>query len=103
MPSPDQKVANLKAAFRENDIHWPTKEQLEHAKRADAEHDRAREAAQVANDGHALWALADLYMPSDVREYGARHKMPELTAEIWRSAFCAGWRAAMRAKPTNDQ
>lgn len=97
MPAPDA----LKQAFAEHDIPWPTKEQFAQAARGDAEHKQAAEAAQevVANESHALWALADLYIPPDIREYGARHKMPELTSEIWRAAFCAGWRAAMRAKP----
>jgi hypothetical protein len=97
MPAPDA----LKRAFAEHDIPWPTQEQFKQAQRAADEHDRAKEAAQevIANDGHALWALADLYAPPDIREWATRHKMPELTTEIWRSAFCAGWRAAMRAKP----
>jgi hypothetical protein len=59
----------------------------------------ARAIADAKADQSAVWALADLYLPSDIREFGARHKIPELSEHIWRSAFVAGWRAANRAKP----
>lgn len=57
---------------------------------------RAREAEATA-DASALWQLADQHIPSDIREFGVRHGMPELTAEIWRSAFAKGWREAHKA------
>jgi hypothetical protein len=41
--------------------------------------------------------LADHYLPADVKEFGERHGIPELTNEMWRGAFIAGWRAAFRA------
>ncbi len=50
-----------------------------------------------------LWELADMYVPKDVRELGERHGSPALTAELWRSAFIQGWRAAMRSRHEAEQ
>lgn len=50
-------------------------------------------------DEQAVWALADYFLPSDVREFGERHGIPELASELWRGAFVAGWRAALRKEP----
>jgi len=62
---------------------------------AEQERFMAHEAAH--NDVHAVWALADLLIPTDIREFGDRHRIPQITEEVWRSAFTAGWRAALAA------
>lgn len=59
----------------------------------------ARALEDARADQAAVWALADLYCPSDIREFGERHKIPELSMHLWRSAFVAGWRSALRAIP----
>jgi hypothetical protein len=58
---------------------------------ADAAEQRA--IADAKADASAVWALADFYLPPDMREWTAR---TELTAHAWRTAFVAGWRAANR-------
>jgi hypothetical protein len=66
--------------------------------RDDAER-RAAEARAIADaraDARAVWLLADLMIPTDVKEFAARLRVPELGAEIWRSAFITGWRMAHR-------
>ena len=47
-------------------------------------------------DAKAIWALADFYLPPDVKEFFARRKMEETGCEMWRQAFAAGWRASLR-------
>ena len=54
---------------------------------------KAHEDARA--DQRAVWALADVLVPPDIQEFGRRHGIPQLTDEIWRVAFCAGWRAAL--------
>lgn len=57
---------------------------------------RRHEEQQIAAE-RGLWALADLYMPNDIREAGERWKLPHVLEEQWRAAFIAGWRAATAA------
>ena len=45
-----------------------------------------------------LWALADLYVPTDVREAAQRWHLDHSLPEIWRQAFIQGWRASQRAE-----
>lgn len=61
-----------------------------------------REAERIAlanaeADQIGLFALADLSMPPDIRDFGERMAMPEFGAQLWRCAFVAGFRAAIRA------
>ena len=63
---------------------------------ASAEAKRRHEEQQIAAE-RGLWALADLYMPNDIREAGERWKLPHVLQEQWRAAFVAGWRAATAA------
>lgn len=63
--------------------------------RAEAE---KRQIARNAAAERGLWALADLYMPADIREAGERWKIPHALEEMWRAAFIAGWRAALGAE-----
>jgi hypothetical protein len=64
----------------------------------DAEH-RAKEARAIEDaraDAKAVWLLADMMLPADVKELAQRWGMPETLVEIWRNAFITGWRAAHR-------
>lgn len=69
-------------------------------------HDDAQAAAQQRIEAdrvaaeQGLWALADLYLPPDIREAAQRWKLDHSLTEIWRSAFIAGWRQAMRSAET---
>lgn len=53
-----------------------------------------RQDAKV--DARAVWTLADHLMPPDIREMAAAFGMGETIQEMWRNAFIAGWRAALR-------
>lgn len=60
---------------------------------------KAAEASMIDDakaDAKAVWALAEYLMPADFREMADRMKMSETMHELWRNAFIAGWRAAMR-------
>jgi hypothetical protein len=59
--------------------------------------DEDRRLQDTLADANGVWLLADHYLPADVKEFGERHGIPELTNEMWRGAFIAGWRAAFRA------
>jgi len=84
MPSPDQLSSPSEPFFtRFNKTH------------DDADRRRAENAA-AAEMG--LWALADIHMPSDVREAAQRWKLGTAMEELWRSAFIAGWREHERVK-----
>jgi Ni/Co efflux regulator RcnB len=67
-----------------------------------AAEDRERkieEQKQIENakaDAKAVWALADYYLPADVKEMADRWKMGSTLQEMWRGAFIEGWRAAHR-------
>lgn len=62
---------------------------------------RIRAAEEKAAAELGLWALADLYVPTDVREAAARWKLENTLVEMWRDAFIEGWRAALRTdRPT---
>ena len=62
-----------------------------------------REALQNARaDAAALWALAEMSTPPDLREFGMRHKIENFAVHAWQTAFMAGWRAAMAAKEMPD-
>lgn len=63
---------------------------------AKAEADEERAAINAAAE-RGLWALADLYIPNDVREAATRWHMEHTLCEMWRSAFVHGWRAAIKA------
>jgi hypothetical protein len=69
-----------------------------------AEREKAEVRALVAAraDPSAVWDLADLHVPTDVRSFSALFFRPGLAARIWRSAFVAGWRAADRSKTVKD-
>lgn len=56
-----------------------------------------RKLQNAVADQKALYALADHYLPSDVKENAARWKMEETLCEMWRNAFIAGWRAYHRS------
>jgi hypothetical protein len=70
------------------------------AMKQDAAEQRALEDAKA--DASAVWALADFYLPPDLKGWAASHKIPEFTAHTWRSAFVAGWRAANRFNVGED-
>ena len=53
-------------------------------------------------DASALWDLADLYLPTGVRNFSAFFLTPKVASGIWRSAFVAGWLAADRSKTAKD-
>jgi hypothetical protein len=55
---------------------------------------RMLENAQA--DAKAVWALADYYMPADIKEMAERWKIDNILQEMWRGAFIEGWRAAHR-------
>lgn len=50
------------------------------------------------SDDAALWQLAEDRTPSDVIESATRWKLDMVIPMMWRSAFVAGWRAAMLFK-----
>lgn len=53
--------------------------------------------AQVAHqDQRALWHLADRCIPADVKDMAKLWKMEHTLVEMWRNAFIAGWREALR-------
>lgn len=65
----------------------------------DAETEADKRVAEIAAaDAAGLWELADIYMPADIREFAERHKLDATVPEMWRSAWIAGWRAAMHSK-----
>jgi len=53
-------------------------------------------------DPSAVWELADLYLPTRVRNFSALFLTPKVAAGLWRSAFVVGWRAANRSKTVTD-
>lgn len=60
---------------------------------------KAVERAMVEDarsDAKAVWLLADYLMPADFKERAAQLQMSETMQEMWRNAFIAGWRAALR-------
>jgi hypothetical protein len=61
---------------------------------------RALEAARA--DASAVWDLADLYLPTGVRNFSALFFAPKVASGIWRSAFVAGWIAANRSRTVKD-
>jgi hypothetical protein len=61
-----------------------------------------RALADAKADASAVWALADFYLPPDMKEWAAEHRIPELTAHAWRTAFVAGWRAAKRSNAGDE-
>ena len=64
---------------------------------------RIRAAEEKVAAERGLWALADLYVPTDVREAAARWKLENTLVEMWRAAFIQGWRASLRAdRPVTD-
>lgn len=62
-----------------------------------------REAAHLLKmadafaDDMALRYIADEACPKDVKEFGARHKIPLFAQVLWREAFMHGWKAALKA------
>ena len=65
----------------------------------EAAEQKAAEQRMIDNaqaDAKAVWVLADFYLPPDVKEFFARHKMEETGCEMWKQAFAAGWRASLR-------
>lgn len=62
-----------------------------------AEQERQEAMRRAAAEG-ALWQLAELHMPADVREAAARWKLDAVMTEMWRSAWIAGWRAAYETR-----
>ena len=70
----------------------------EQADRKALEMEQERRCIEDARADHAaLVALADMSVPADIRDWAKRHKMPELTAMVWRHAFILGWRSRQRA------
>ena len=96
--------ANLVKQALSNPAHPPTnplqrwaQESAERQAQAEAEERRKIEDARA--DAKAVWALADYYMPADVKQMAERWGMQETLIEMWRGAFIEGWRAAHRGKP----
>ena len=58
--------------------------------------------AAARADASALWNLADLYLPTGVRNFSALFFTPKVASGIWRSAFVAGWLAADRSTTVKD-
>ena len=83
MPAPDQTL-----------IGHDTFAKFQHAQ-TEA---RIRAAEDMAAAERGLWALADLHVPTDVREAAVRWKLENTLVEMWRSAFIQGWREHERAK-----
>lgn len=84
MPAPDQFDTTI-APFlsRRDDAQALAQEQAE----------EARVAAE-----RGMWALADLYVPPDIREAAQRWKLEHFLVEMWRSAFIQGWRQSQIAE-----
>ena len=57
-----------------------------------------RRMSDAVADAKAVWALADMMIPVDVKEMAERWNMKETILEIWRNAFIAGWRASHRSR-----
>lgn len=65
----------------------------------DAEREAKERAAEVQYAAErGLWALADLYLPPDVREAATRWQLEQVLPEMWRQAFIQGWRASQKAE-----
>lgn len=58
------------------------------------EEDAAERFRCDAAAARALWALADLHVPTDVREAAARWGLEHTIVEVWRQAFIAGFRVS---------
>lgn len=63
---------------------------------AAAQMKEARALEDARADAHGIWALAEFYLPPSVKEMAQLWGMRETLAEMWRSAFIEGWRAAHR-------
>lgn len=68
-----------------------------HADELRAEEERCA-MRDAAADAKAVWALADMMIPVDVKEMAERWNMKETILEMWRNAFIAGWRASHRSE-----
>lgn len=60
---------------------------------ADLQRNREKRIAQAKAES----LLADMHMPSDLRDFAARMGVPELANLIWTNGFLAGWRLAGRS------
>lgn len=66
---------------------------------SDAQSEASKRRAEIhAAAERGLWALADLYLPTDVREAATRWQLENVLPELWRSAFIQGWRASQEAE-----
>jgi hypothetical protein len=66
------------------------------------EKSEVRTLVAARSDPSAVWGLADLYLPTNVRNFSALFLVPKVAAGIWRSAFLAGWLAADRSATVKD-
>ena len=70
--------------------------------RTEREKSEAQALAAARADPSAVWVLADLYLPTSVRNFSALFLTPKVATGLWRSAFVVGWRAANRLKTVKD-
>ena len=69
---------------------------------SEREKSEVRALVAARSDPSAVWDLADLYLPANVRNFSALFLVPKVAAVIWRSAFVAGWLAADRSTTVKD-
>ena len=66
------------------------------------EKSEVRALVAARSDPSAVWDLADLYLPANLRNFSALFLVPKVAAGIRRSAFVAGWLAADRSTTVED-
>lgn len=71
--------------------------QLERETARKLSEEKARANADMA------YRLANLTMPSDIRERARAYKMEAWAEVLWNNAFQAGWRECLRAREEEQQ